>query len=177
MHGQTDRPNPGITGDELRSLQTLAIPPQRINPCDHCWQSMSDGTDFPRRGTIDFVDNHVSVDTGALTMRAVVANADHLLVPGLFMRIRLAVSEPRTSLLVPERAVTRMNKQAFLFVVSNQKTVERRPVKLGGEDDKLRVVEKGLAVDDWVIISGLRELQAGTAVEPERVSAPKGPKE
>jgi RND family efflux transporter MFP subunit len=49
---------------------------------------------FPRRGTVDFVDNRVNPTTGMLRMRATLANADGVLVPGLFVRVRLTQGRP-----------------------------------------------------------------------------------
>jgi RND family efflux transporter MFP subunit len=49
---------------------------------------------FPHRGTVDFVDNRVDAKTGTLRVRAVLANAEGLLMPGLFARVRLFVEQP-----------------------------------------------------------------------------------
>jgi multidrug efflux pump subunit AcrA (membrane-fusion protein) len=80
--------------------------------------------------------------------------------------------------LVPEDAVVGPEEEgAFVFVVTNRNAVERRAVKSGSEEDGWREIKEGLAAGDWVIIQGLKDLQPGMAVQPERVSAPKEPKE
>lgn len=54
---------------------------------------------------IDFADNRLDPKSGALRLRAVFANPDNTLLPGLFVRVRLAVGEPYKALMVPEQAV------------------------------------------------------------------------
>jgi RND family efflux transporter MFP subunit len=50
---------------------------------------LADEKGFPRRGKIDFVDNQVDPKTGTIRMRVVCPNAKGLMLPGLFVRVRL----------------------------------------------------------------------------------------
>jgi RND family efflux transporter MFP subunit len=136
---------------------------------------LADEKGLPHRGTIDFVDNQLSPATGVLRMRAVFANADQLLIPGLFGRARLAMSAPYKALLVPERALMVDQGQAYLFVATDHNVAERRAVKLGSRQDSLRVVKEGLKDKDWVIVNGLKDLKEGSAIESKRVSIPSQP--
>src|SRR5262249_23641079 len=80
---------------------------------------LADEKDYPRRRTVDFAALRVDPQTGTLRMRAVFANADDTLLPGLFVRVRLTVGEPRKALLVPEEAVAFVRGKAYLFIVSD----------------------------------------------------------
>ena len=60
---------------------------------------------FPRSGKVDFVDVEVKPNGGTVQWRAVFANADGLLIPGMFARVRLTTSAPHKALLVPNQAV------------------------------------------------------------------------
>jgi RND family efflux transporter MFP subunit len=62
---------------------------------------LADEQGYPHRGIVDFADNRVDPKTGSLRMRAVLPNADGLLVPGLFVRVRLTTSGPHKAL--PEK--------------------------------------------------------------------------
>jgi RND family efflux transporter MFP subunit len=132
---------------------------------------------YPRRGVLDFLDNHLDPDTGTVRARAVLPNADGALVPGLFVRARLPVGAPRRALLVPEAAVGTDQGEHFVYVVDGQNKAVHRRVGLGARHDDLRVVENGLRPEDSVVVGGMRRLRPGVTVEPRQVELPAPPRE
>jgi RND family efflux transporter MFP subunit len=124
---------------------------------------------FPHQGKVDFVDNHADPNTGTIRVRALFPNADGVLLPGLFARARLSVSEPYKAVLVPETALGSANGQRYLFVVNEKNVIERRPVKLQQRYDNSRVVKEGLKAGEWVIVKGLEDVREGQTVEPKKV--------
>ncbi len=78
--------------------------------------SLADSDEYHIKGKIDFSDNRVDVNTGTLSVRAIIDNAKpHLLSPGLFLRVRLPIGQPRKALLVPEtRASGRPGPKVYL---------------------------------------------------------------
>jgi RND family efflux transporter MFP subunit len=136
--------------------------------------ALADEKDFPRPGKLDFVFANVNPETGAVRLRAVLANDDGRLVPGQFVRVRLATSAPHRALLVPEKSV-RFDKdkgQAFLLVVAAGNVIERRPVTLGARHDDLRAVSAGVQLGDRVVRDGTQDLRPGMGVFPVVESAP-----
>jgi RND family efflux transporter MFP subunit len=129
-------------------------------------------TGFSHRGTVDFVDVRVNPNTGTLRLRAVFANADGALVPGLFARIRLPISEPHKALLVPDSSVLSDEGQKFLYVVDDKNVVQRRRVSVGSLHDGLREVTEGLHESDRVAIAGLQRLRPGLTVAPVMTPVP-----
>jgi RND family efflux transporter MFP subunit len=121
---------------------------------------------FPLPGKIDFVNNSVDPNTGTLRVRAVLPNADGLLMPCLFVRVRLATSDRYKALLVPQRAVGTDQGRHFVYVVNDKGVVESRPVILGPHEGELVAVKGGLKAEDWVAVSGLQRLRAGLTVQP-----------
>ncbi|HEY7153180.1 MAG TPA: efflux RND transporter periplasmic adaptor subunit, partial [Gemmataceae bacterium] len=77
--------------------------------------SLAAEEDFPHRGVVDLTDNQVNPETGTLRMRAVLSNKDGLLMPGLFVRVRLAMGAPRKALTVPEQAVMVEGGEKFVY--------------------------------------------------------------
>jgi RND family efflux transporter MFP subunit len=127
---------------------------------------------FEIKGPLDFVDNRVDPSTGTLKARAVFDNAERLLTPGLFVRVRVQINELKPSLLVPERAIGTDQGTKYLLVVDEQNRVEYRPVELGPlTDDGFRAVRKGLQAEDWVIVNGVQRARPGASVNPQRVPA------
>jgi membrane fusion protein, multidrug efflux system len=50
---------------------------------------------FPHEGVVDFVDNRFDPKTATIHVRAVLPNADRLMLPGLFVRVRMPLATPR----------------------------------------------------------------------------------
>jgi len=135
-------------------------------------------TGFPHRGTLDFINNKVDPTTGALQARAVFANKDHLLSPGMFVRVRLLVGQPHKAMLVAEQAVFTAGGRQFVCVVNNKNEVVVREVSTGLPHDGLRVIKEGLRADEGVMVTSLGlGLHAGTKVEPRVVPMPEESKE
>jgi RND family efflux transporter MFP subunit len=140
--------------------------------------ALTDEKGFPHAGVMDFADNKVDPATGTLRARAVVANKDRLLRPGMFARVRLAVGKPYRALLVPAEAVSAEGEGRYVLVVNDKGVIERRPVTLGQQHEGLRVVTAGLKAEDRIIVGGPPGLRPGKSVRPllrpfpERKSAP-----
>lgn len=129
--------------------------------------ALGESDDFSYRGRLDFGEFGVDPTTGTTLRRTVFDNPDGRLVPGLFVRIRVAVGAPEPRLLVEERAVSADQRGDYLLVVNDKQVVEYRPVTLGRADAGLRIIEQGLNPDDWVVVNGLQRARPGAEVAPE----------
>jgi len=127
---------------------------------------------FPHQGTINFVDNQINPSTGTLRLRGVVPNADEILTPGLFARVRVPIGEPHRAVLVTERAIDTDQGQKILYVVNDKNEVSSRPVSMGALHDGLRVIEEGVQPGERVIVNGLLQVRPGITVEPTLVDMP-----
>lgn len=127
-------------------------------------------TGFPHEGKLEFVDNKLDVKTGAVRMRAVFANKDNLLVPGLFARVQIESGGNGTAtnnaLLISERAVGTDQSRKFVFVVDQESKAEYREVVLGQAVDGLRIVRSGLKPGEKIVVNGLQRVRAGAPVSP-----------
>jgi RND family efflux transporter MFP subunit len=133
---------------------------------------LADEKGFPQRAEVDFVANHMDPKTGTLRLRAPLPNADGLLKPGMFVRVRLSTGKPYKAMLVPDRAVVRKLAN-ILFVVNQKNEVEVRNVRLGQRHGDLVVVKEGLQKDDRVVLKGPKGMKEGMTVRPKKV-APEG---
>lgn len=133
---------------------------------------LSDGTDYPHHGKIDSIDVGIDPNTGTARWRAAIPNPDGLLLPGMYVRVRMVTSAPHKAILVPEEAVLANEGQPSVFVVNDEDIVQRRPVKIVGSHDGLVAVED-LATDAWVVIEGARRVREGAKIEAKRVPPPK----
>jgi membrane fusion protein, multidrug efflux system len=119
---------------------------------------------------MDFVDNRLNPQTGAIRARAVFDNADRRFTPGLFARIRLVGSGTYTAVLTPEQAIGTDQSKKFILVVGQNNTAQFREVKLGALIDGMRVIKSGLFPCDLVVVDGLQRVRPGTPVTPEKLA-------
>jgi len=121
---------------------------------------------YPHKGTLDYFAPSVSQGTGTLALRAILANADRVLLPGYFVRVRIAEDEAK-ALLVPDAALGSDQGGRYLLVLDKDNVVEPRKVTIGPKVGDLRVIEKGLAPDDRVVVAGILRAVPGQKVEPQ----------
>jgi RND family efflux transporter MFP subunit len=133
---------------------------------------LADEMGLPHQGVLDFVDNQVDPKTGTVRLRGVFANADQLMVPGLFARVRLPLGEPYKALLVSEAAVYTEDGKKYLLVVDDKDVVRRREVKVGTVHDGLQVIAAGLQPTDRVVLGKVKGAQEGEKVVPQLVEMP-----
>ncbi len=136
---------------------------------------LADEPNFPRQGSVNFMDNRVDPGTGTLRLRANIVNHDAMLTPGLFVRCHLPLGEPRHTMLVSEQAMGSDQGQKYVYLVNDENEVVYRPVKVGRLYDGMRVIEDGLAKTDKVVVIGLQRVQPGIKVEPKLAEMPSRP--
>src|SRR6266536_1907864 len=138
---------------------------------------LADEQEFPHRGYIESFDNHLNPNTGSILLRAVFPNADGRVVPGLFARIRVPLSERHPVLLVDERAIRTDQAQKFVLTLTSSNTVAYRSVNLGPVIDGRRVIRSGLEADEKIVVNGLQRVRPGMPVTPqEAVASSEGPR-
>ena len=133
---------------------------------------------FPRKGIVDFVNNQVNPTTGSILARGVFKNplppgGRRMLLPGMFVRIRLPIGQPHPALLVIDRAIGSDQGLKYVYVVDAQGTIQYRRVTTGSlESDGLRVVTEGLKPDDLVVVGGLQQFRPHMKVKAEQNPMP-----
>jgi multidrug efflux system membrane fusion protein len=125
---------------------------------------------YPHEARLDFVDNQVDPNHGTIRARAVLDNRDGQFTPGLFARMKLVTPNRYSAALVDDRAVGTDLGERFVFVVDERGVVEYRPVEIGRLVDGLRVVNRGLAAGDVVVVNGLQRVRPGVNVVETRVA-------
>jgi RND family efflux transporter MFP subunit len=128
---------------------------------------LADEGGFPHKGHIESFDNRLDAGTGSILLRAVFPNADGRIVPGLFARIRVPLSERYPALLVEERAVGTDQGQKYVLTLTSTNTVAYRPVKLGPAIDGRRIVRSGLNPGEQIVVNGLQRVRPGMPVTPQ----------
>src|SRR5580658_8328329 len=135
---------------------------------------LADESGFPHRGHIESFDNRVDANTGSIVLRAVFSNDDGRIVPGLFARIRVPLSERHPALLVSERAIGTDQAQKYVLTLTASNTVAYTAVKLGPAVDGKRIVRSGLLAGEKIIVNGMERIRPGMPVTPQEQVAANG---
>ncbi|WP_284734709.1 efflux RND transporter periplasmic adaptor subunit [Sphingosinicella terrae] len=125
---------------------------------------LQDEGDYAWRGRIDFTDNAIDPGAGTIRARAIVANPEYFLAPGMFGNMRLANGGPRDALLVPDAAVQTDQARKIVLAVAPDGTVAARPVEIGARIGTLRVIRSGLRPTDRIVVEGVQYAQPGSRV-------------
>lgn len=130
---------------------------------------------FPHVGTVNFVDNQVNAGTGSISVRGEFPNekpkgGTYLLLPGMFVRIRLPIGTAQPVLLVKDSYITSEQGRKYVYVVDTNNKVERRDVTVGSlQDDGLRVIYSGLKKEDWVLCGALQQVRVRMTVGMQKL--------
>jgi multidrug efflux system membrane fusion protein len=168
--GSSCEPRPCLAAAALVALTTGASVPVEMG--------LPGEEGYPHKGSINFVDNQVNPATGSIPVRGVFANPKpkqgrQLLVPGMFVRIRLPIGQPHPALLVIDRAVTSDQGIKYVYVVDAENKVQSRRVMVGAlQEDGLRVITQGLEPNDWVVVGGLQQVSPRLTIQPDHVTMP-----
>ncbi|PKL93895.1 MAG: efflux transporter periplasmic adaptor subunit [Gemmatimonadetes bacterium HGW-Gemmatimonadetes-1] len=131
---------------------------------------LPDGATLPRTGVIDYVDPVMEPGSGTQEIRARFTNADRLLVPGQFVRVRLEGFVLGDALTVPQRAVQQQLGRRVIYLVGPGDTVLARDIEVGSWTGDRWVVTSGLSVGDRVIVDGIQKTGPGAVVNPVPVA-------
>ncbi len=133
---------------------------------------------FPHEGTVDFANNEVDSSTGTIVVRGRFPNpANHagvrMLLPGMFVRVKLPIGKPKKMPLIAEKAVVHDQGQTFVYIADDQDQVQYKRVELGRMiEDGLWSVEDGVSPSDRVVVSGVQFAKAGEKALVKEIPMP-----
>ncbi|MDO4795561.1 MAG: efflux RND transporter periplasmic adaptor subunit [Brachymonas sp.] len=119
------------------------------------------GQSYAHAGRLLFTDLSVDPATGQVQLRAEVPNPERLLLPGMYVRVRVQQAEVHNAVLLPQQAVTRGSKGDIVMVVGPDNSFAPRPVKIGQAQGSNWVVLGGLQPGERVIVDGFMRLRPG----------------
>jgi membrane fusion protein (multidrug efflux system) len=135
---------------------------------------LEDCTPYPLEGKLQFRDITVDPTTGSFTVRVVVPNPEHLLLPGMFVRAAVQEGIAAQAILVPQQGVSRTPKgEPVALVVDESGKVLQRLLTLNRALGDQWLVASGLSPGERVIVEGLLNIRPGAAVKAVAWEGPK----
>ncbi len=128
---------------------------------------LEDGSDYRHAGKLLFTDQTVDPTSGQVTLRAELPNPERLLLPGMYVRVRLQQAEVSNAVLLPQQAVTRAETGDTVLVVGADNKPQKREIKIASSQDNQWLVTDGLKAGEKVIVSGFQKMMVpGAPVKP-----------
>lgn len=124
-----------------------------------------EGVPLEQKGHLISDEPTVEESTGTVTLRAIITNDHHFLMPGMTVSAQLMLGVNPLAKIIPVRAVQRDPKgHTYVFVVSSDNRVERRRVTLGMLTEQGFEVAEGLEEGEEIVVEGLTLLKDGSPV-------------
>jgi membrane fusion protein (multidrug efflux system) len=137
---------------------------------------LEDGRPYPVPGKLQFSDVTVDQTTGSVTLRAVFANPQHVLLPGMFVRARIEEGVNDRALVIPQIGITHDPKgNPTALVVGPDNKVAVRSLVTAGTQGVNWVVDSGLNPGDRVIVQGVDKVHPGMTVKAAAAQLPASP--
>jgi len=135
---------------------------------------LSDGSTYPRKGKVVYVDRQMNQQTGAIRIAAAFANPGNVLRPGQFGRVSANTEIRQHAILVPQSAVADLQGQKQVFAVGGDNKVHVTNVTVGSEVGQNVVILSGLQPGTTIVTDNLQKLREGAPVAPQH-KAPAAP--
>lgn len=137
---------------------------------------LSDGTEFPESGKLNFSASEIDPALGTQQLRAVFDNADRSLLPGQFVRARVTTGTREGVFIIPQTAVLTGDQGKFVYVVekdANGKEVANiRPIQEGNWEGDNWIILGGLKEGDKVVVDNLIKIRPGAPVASHPLGTP-----
>ncbi len=133
---------------------------------------LPDGSLYSDPGVLDFSDVNVNATTGAVNLRARAPNRRRVLLPGMFVTLRVTLGQQHDVFLIPQSALLRDTAGAYTLTVDANSKVVRKDVTANDSSGSSAIVTQGLAAGDLVIVNNLQAVKDGTQVKATTAAAP-----
>ncbi|WP_028223970.1 efflux RND transporter periplasmic adaptor subunit [Paraburkholderia ferrariae] len=151
-----------VTLKQAQSKGNIALAPQNATSVQ---VTLPNGTPYDQQGTLDFSDVTVNPATGAVNLRALIPNAQHQLLPGMYVSLMVDLGQRNGAFLIPQQAIQRDTVGAFALVVDANGKVARKDVTTSESYQNNWIITSGLAEGDQVIVTGLQSVHEGVSVK------------
>jgi membrane fusion protein (multidrug efflux system) len=126
---------------------------------------LEDGSNYAQVGKLLFSGITVDPTTGQVNLRAVFPNPDQILLPGMYVRVRLQEGVDGKALLVPQQAVQRTADGLSTLMLVKDGKISPVSVQVGNEVDGKWIISKGLQAGDVVVVEGFQKIRPGSPVQ------------
>lgn len=124
------------------------------------------GAEYPLEGTLQFRDVTVDPATESVNLRMVFPNPNFILLPGMYVRVRVQEGIAEQAIMAPQQGVTRDPKgNPVALIVDEAGKVQQRLLTIDRAIGDRWLVKSGLRVGERLIVEGMMNVRPGVAVK------------
>ena len=128
---------------------------------------LADGSLYPHKGKMDFIDRNVDASTGAILLQASFPNPDRLIRPGQFARVKARIRQANDAVLIPQKCTKELQGQYSVFLVNAENTLEAKKIIIGERYGEFYLVKEGLKNGDKIILEGIQKARSDMEIVPK----------
>lgn len=118
-------------------------------------------------GKLDYSSPNVDLQTGTVTVRAIIDNPKEELLSGMYVKIRVPYKEVKNALLIPEASIGTNQAGRYVYLVDQNDKVLLQTVQVGVlESDGMREILSGVTPDDWYVVEAMMSVRPDMKVKP-----------
>jgi RND family efflux transporter MFP subunit len=133
----------------------------------HLQLILADGSTYVHEGKFYFADRQVDESTGAIRLAGLFPNAESILRPGGYAKVRAVINMEHDALLVPQRAVSELQGGYQVAVVDSDNKVKIQTVTVGDPVGNQWIIAEGLKAGDRIVAEGIQKVRPGARVNPK----------
>ncbi|HEY9363011.1 MAG TPA: efflux RND transporter periplasmic adaptor subunit [Chitinophagaceae bacterium] len=119
---------------------------------------------YPFPGSISLIDRAVDPQTGTIKVRLVFPNNKGMLKPGMNTTVRVKNSAAVNSTMIPNKAVTELLGEFFVYTVGDSSKVHQQKVVVGKQIGENVIIQDGLHVGEKIVVQGVQNLHEGSLI-------------
>ena len=123
--------------------------------------------DRTMQACVRYFGRQVAAETNSVPLIAVIDNREHLLRPGMFVRVTVPIGETRQALSVKPQSILQHENQEFVFVDIDGSEFRRIDVATGIQSDDWVEVTRGLSPGQLVVTDGAFLLKSELLLQGE----------
>ena len=109
----------------------------------------------------------VEMNTGTMTLRAILNNPDGILKSGLYVSVSLPYAEVDNAILIQAASIGTDQLGKYIYVVNDSNIVNYRHIEIGQLfDDTLRMVTSGIKPNERYVTKALLKVKHGMKIKP-----------
>jgi membrane fusion protein (multidrug efflux system) len=139
---------------------------KKITATDSVLLKLADDSEYPCKGKIQMINGEFDAATGAINVRAIFPNPQHLLRTGNTGRIVLPYTEQQV-LLIPVLSTLDIQNKVFVIRLDEENKSERVPITISNKQGDYYIVKSGLRFGDRIVSRDLEMIEEGTVIQPQ----------
>lgn len=127
---------------------------------------LANGTKFPHPGKISTIEAKFNNETGNIAFRADFPNPERLLRHGQTGTV-LINRVIKDAVVIPQRATFEVLDKRYVYVVGKDDVAHQREIGIQKEMDDIYLINKGIGLDEKIVLEGIRQIRDGEKLEFE----------